>query len=97
MRLLWALLTLPVLGAPRLMGWLATPLAERAQQDALERGWAARGQLLELQERYEEGTISEEEYQREEEALLTLLDAFRERADLDHGGPAPPPYRDGGR
>ena len=50
------LLTLPVLGAPRLVGWLAKTIGERAETELLDEE-PIRGQLLDLQERYEAGDM----------------------------------------
>lgn len=71
------LLTLPVLGAPKLVLWLARTLVEQAQRELLDEE-GVRGQLLELQERYDAGELTEEEYDRHEATLLDRLKAIRE-------------------
>ena len=71
------LLTLPALGAPRLVHWLARTLAEQAEWELLDEE-RVRGQLLELQERYDAGELTEEEYDRQEAILLDRLKAIRE-------------------
>ena len=71
------LLTLPALGAPRLVHWLARTLAEQAEWELLDEE-RVRGQLLELQERYDAGELTEEEYDRQEAIMLDRLKAIRE-------------------
>ena len=71
------LLTLPVLGAPRLVHWLATKSAEEAERELLDEE-SVRAALLELQQRYDAGDIEEEEYDRQERVLLERLNAIRE-------------------
>ena len=71
------LLTMPVLGAPTLVHWLAGTLAEQAEGELLDEG-RVRGQLLELQELYDADEITEEEYNRQEAMLLDRLKAIRE-------------------
>ena len=77
MGILVDLLTLPVLGGPRLVHWLATTVVEQAERESLDEG-RVRGQLLEVQERYEAGEVTEEEYYGQEKALLDTLKAIRE-------------------
>ncbi len=77
MGFLFELLTLPALGGPRLVQWLATILDPEAEQEFLDEG-GVRGQLLELQARYEAGELGEDEYEEEESALLERLNAIRE-------------------
>lgn len=77
MGILTDLLTFPLLGAPRLAHWLAATLAEQAEQEFLDEG-RVRGQLLELQERFEAGEVPEEEYDVEEKTMLDRLKAIRE-------------------
>ena len=76
MGLLSNLLSLPALGAPRLVHWMARTLAEEAEKESLDEG-RVRGELLELQERYDAAEIEEEEYDRHERALLDRLTAIR--------------------
>jgi len=71
------LLTMPALGAPRLVHWLAGTLVEQAERELLDEG-RVRGQLLELQEQYDSGELTEEEYDRQETMLLDQLKAIRE-------------------
>lgn len=77
MGFLFDLLTLPVLGAPKMVQWLAEKLSEEAERESLDEG-RVRGELLELQERYDAGEMEEQEYDRREKALLERLDAIRE-------------------
>lgn len=70
-------LTLPVLGAPTMVHWLAGKLLEEGERESLDED-RVRGELLELQERYEAGEMGEEEYDRQETALLDRLNAVRE-------------------
>ena len=72
------LLTLPMLGGPRLAYWLAQTIEDEMEREALDEG-LVRAQLLELPERYDAGEISQEGYDREEEALLARLWAIREK------------------
>lgn len=74
---LFDLLTLPVLGGPRLVHWLAATLAEEADREFLDEG-PIRGELLELQQRYDSGELEEDEYNRQEEVILQHLQALRE-------------------
>ncbi|MEK7777310.1 MAG: gas vesicle protein GvpG [Chloroflexota bacterium] len=77
MGLLTNMLTLPVMGAPRLVSWLARTIAQEAQRTAMDEG-PVRDQLLKLQELYDAGVLAEEEYDRQEGALLEHLNAVRE-------------------
>lgn len=70
-------LTLPVLGAPRMVHWLARTIVEEAQRERLDEG-RVRGELLELQGRLDAGEVDEAEYDRQEQALLERMDAIRE-------------------
>jgi len=74
--LLLNILTLPVLGAPRLVHWMAVTVAEHAEREFLDEG-RVRGELLDLQERFEAGGLGEEEYERQEQALLDMLKTIR--------------------
>ena len=71
------LLGLPVLGPARLVHWLATDLTQEAEREFLDEG-LVRGELLELQQRLEMGTLSGAEYDQEEKELLTRLADIRE-------------------
>ena len=70
------LLTLPVLGGPRLVHWMAKTLAEEAEKESLDEG-RVRGELMELQERYDAAEIEEWEYDRRDKVLLEQLTAIR--------------------
>jgi len=72
------LLTLPVLGPIRGVNWVAEKVAEQAGRELYDEE-AVRGQLMELELRYDLGEISEEEYLEAEEALLERLRVTRER------------------
>ena len=71
------LLTLPVIGAPKLVQWLSRKLAEEAERELLDDG-RLQAELLELQTRYDLGEVSEEEYEEQEAILLERLSAIRE-------------------
>ena len=71
------LLTLPVLGAPRMVHWLAKKVTEEAERELLDED-RVRAQLLELQVRYDLGEITEEEYERQEKVIVERLNAIRE-------------------
>ena len=71
------LLTLPVLGAPRMVHWLAKKVTEEAERELLDED-RVRAQLLELQTRYDLGEITEEEYERQEKVIVERLNAIRE-------------------
>lgn len=77
MGFLGGLLTLPVLGAPRLVQWVARTLAEEEEKQLLDEG-AVRGQLLELQERFDSGALSGGEYDRQEATLVDRLKDIRQ-------------------
>jgi len=74
--LLVDILTFPVLGVPRLVHWVAHKLAEAAEQEEMDED-KLQGELLELQMRYELGEIDDDEYAREETAILDQLSAIR--------------------
>jgi len=74
--LLVDILTAPILGVPRLVHWVANKLAEAAEQEEMDEG-KLQGNLLELQMRYELGEIDDDEYDREETAILNKLSAIR--------------------
>ena len=71
------LLTLPVLGAPRLVHWMAKKVTEEAERELLDED-RVRAQLLELQTHYDLGEITEEEYDEQESILVERLNAIRE-------------------
>lgn len=72
------LLTLPVMGPIKGVIWVAEKVAEQAEKELYDEE-AVRGQLMELELRYDLGDLSEEEYLEAEEALLERLRVIRER------------------
>ncbi|MBI2853533.1 MAG: gas vesicle protein GvpG [Chloroflexi bacterium] len=77
MGFLLTLLGLPVLGPAQLVRWLGSTISEQALAEYLDEG-KVRGELLELQQRYDTGDIGDEEYDRLEKALLERIDQIRE-------------------
>ncbi len=75
-------LTLPILGAPRLVHWIASKVAEEVKREAFDEE-KLQGQLLDLQMRYELGEIGDAEYPREEAALLDRLNYIRQMKEQD--------------
>ena len=75
--LLVDLITLPVLGAPRMVRWIGKKTVEAVEQDQFDEG-ALQGQLLDLQMHYELGEMTEEQYDEQETALLARLSVIRE-------------------
>lgn len=71
------ILTLPVLGAPRMVYWLAKKIAEEAEREAFDEG-RLQGELMDLQMRYELGEVSDEEFSHREAILLERLNTIRE-------------------
>ncbi|MFH1141628.1 MAG: gas vesicle protein GvpG [Chloroflexota bacterium] len=71
------LLGLPALGPVQLVHWLAGALSDQALREYLDEG-RVRGDLMELQERYEAGEFGEEEYDRRERVLLERLEVITE-------------------
>jgi hypothetical protein len=71
------LLTSPVLGAPRMVYWLANEASQEAERELLDEG-RVRAELLELQTRYDLGEVNEEEFAEQETALLERLNGIRE-------------------
>ena len=69
-------LTLPILGAPRVIHWVAGKIAEEVERQELDEG-KLQGQLLDLQMRYELGDLDDERYTVEERALLDRLGLIR--------------------
>lgn len=72
------LLTFPVLGPIKGVVWVAEKVAEQAEKELYDED-AVRGQLMELELRYDLGEIGEEEYLEAEETLLERLRVIRER------------------
>ena len=77
MGFLGGLLTLPALGAPRLVRWLGRTVFEQVERELLDEG-RVRGQLLELQERYDSGALSDDQYDLQEAMLVDRLKDIRE-------------------
>ncbi len=77
MGLLLDFLTLPLLGPPRLVCWLGERLAEEAEGRSSDEKMLPE-ELFELQQLYEAGEIDDDEYDRQEKALLERLGALRE-------------------
>jgi len=72
------LLTLPVLGPIEGVTWIAKKVAEQADKELYDEE-KVRGQLMELELKYDLREISEEEYLAAEEILLGRLRISRER------------------
>jgi len=72
------LLTFPVMGPIKGVTWIAEKVGEQAEKEIYNED-AVRGQLMELELRFDLGEISEEEYMEAEEALLARLRMIRER------------------
>jgi hypothetical protein len=70
------LLTLPVMGAPRLVRSLAGLVDDEVQRQLLDED-ALRGELLDLQERFDVGLIDDGEYEQREARVLERLEAAR--------------------
>lgn len=78
MSFLAKLLTFPVMGPIKGLVWVAEKIADQAESELYDAD-KIRGQLMELELRYDMGDISEEEYMEVEEALLERLREIRER------------------
>lgn len=74
--LLLNVLTLPILGAPRVIHWVAGKIAEEVERQELDED-KLQGQLLDLQMRYELGEMDDEQYTTGEKALLDRLSLIR--------------------
>ena len=72
------LLTFPVMGPIKGVTWIAEKVGEQAEKEIYNED-AVRGQLMELELRFDLGEISEEEYIEAEVALLRRLTMIRER------------------
>lgn len=72
------LLTLPVLGPIKGVMWIARQVVEQAERELYDED-TVRGQLQELELRYDLGEIDEETYLSAEEQLLARLRTIRER------------------
>lgn len=80
--LLLDVLTAPVLGVPRLVHWVAKKLIEEVERQEFNEE-KLQGQLLDLQTRRELGEIGDEEYSRQEAALLNRLNYIRRMKEED--------------
>jgi len=80
--LLLDVLTAPVLGVPRLVHWVAKKLIEEVERQEFDEG-KLQGQLLDLQTRRELDEIGDEEYSRQETALLERLNYIRRMKQQD--------------
>lgn len=76
------LLTSPVLGPVRVVKWIAEKVAEQSERELYDED-VVRGQLQELELRYDLGEIGEEEYLAAEERLLARLRAIRKRKNRE--------------
>ncbi len=74
---LFSLLALPLLGPARGLSWLAEKVAQEAAREMFDEA-RIRGDLLELQARYDLGEVAEGAYARQEAILLQRLNAIRE-------------------
>ena len=74
--LLLDVLTLPILGAPRMIHWVAEKIVEEVERQELDED-KLQGQLLDLQMRYELDEMDDEQYAAEEKALLNRLSLIR--------------------
>lgn len=72
------LLTLPVLGLVKGVTWIARNVADQAERELYDAD-IVRGQLQDLELRYDLGEVDEQDYLVGEEALLVRLSAIRER------------------
>lgn len=78
MGLLLKLLSFPVSGPIGGLVWIAKKVGEQAEKELYDED-KVRGQLMELEMRYDLEEISEEEFLEAEEALLQMLKVIRER------------------
>ncbi len=76
MGLLLDLLTLPVLGGPRLAHWLANTIGQASLEELLDER-PVRVAMMELYEQYDTGAMNGEEYDRQEQGLLERLNVIR--------------------
>lgn len=78
MGILLKILTFPVLGPIYGVNWIAEQIAEQADHELYDES-AVRKKLMELEQSYDLGELSEEEYMECEEALLERLRTIDER------------------
>jgi len=71
------ILTLGLASVPRFVLWVGRTIAEEASREYLDEG-KLRAELLQLQERYDAGELSDEEYDEQEQAILDRLNEVRE-------------------
>lgn len=71
------LLTWPIVGPVKGLAWVAEQIAQEADREFFDED-RVRGELAELQMRYELGEVTEGVYAQEETALLRRLNAIRE-------------------
>lgn len=81
MGILGKLLTLPVSGPIKGVLWIGEKVAEQVDRELYDED-KVRGQLMELELRYDMGEISEEEYLAAEDELLDRLKIIRERQEV---------------
>lgn len=74
------LITAPVLGPIQMVQWLAQKLIEAAEMQMYDVD-RLKGELLELQARYDMDEVPDEEYMEMEEALLKRMNAIRETGE----------------
>lgn len=74
MGFIFDLLTAPVLGPARFVCWLGKGVGQEAERRSPDPE-QVRGELLELQMRLDMGEITEEDYARQEQALVEQLRA----------------------
>jgi len=82
MNFLLNLLTLPASGPIRGLIWIAEKVAEQADREMYDEE-SIRGQLAELEIRYELGEINDEKYQAKEDDLIERLKVIRERREAE--------------
>jgi uncharacterized membrane protein len=68
----------PAIGPLKGLLWLARVIADQAERTLYDES-VLRAALLELEERFDAGEISEADYEKEEEILLARLKIARER------------------
>jgi hypothetical protein len=75
-------LAFPVLGPIQGLMWIAEKVGEQAENTIFNAD-TVRGQLMELELRYDLGEISEEDFNEAEETLLARLRFIRERNKIE--------------
>jgi uncharacterized membrane protein len=74
MGILWKVVSFPVLGPIRGVMWIAEQVLDQAQSEFYDED-EIRGEMVDLEMRYEAGEISEEQYDAAEAELLERLRA----------------------